>query len=64
LRPRQLLAEFHHGLYGITKVQTQSALKKLNALDYRIFSISPTGREYSFLLLQVSPTGALNDRFV
>jgi FkbM family methyltransferase len=51
LRPRQLLAEFHHGMYGITRDKTVIALRRLNAMGYRIFSISPSGREYSFLLL-------------
>jgi FkbM family methyltransferase len=50
LRPRQLLTEFHHGSYGIKIHKTASALNRLKAIGYRIFSISPSGREYSFLL--------------
>ena len=50
LRPRQLLTEFHHGLYGIKSHKTANALKRLSSIGYRIFSISPSGREYSFLL--------------
>jgi len=50
-RPRQLLTEFHHGMYGITRDKTAIALKRLNTMGYRIVSISPSGREYSFLLL-------------
>jgi FkbM family methyltransferase len=50
LRPRQLLTEFHHGMYGIKHHKTANALKSLNTMGYRIFSISPSGREYSFLL--------------
>jgi FkbM family methyltransferase len=50
VRPRQLLVEFHHGKYGIDIRNTRRALALLNAMGYRIFSISPNGREYSFLL--------------
>jgi FkbM family methyltransferase len=50
LRPRQLLTEFHHGLHGITLDKTATALQSLNNIGYRIFSISPGGREYSFVL--------------
>ena len=49
LRPRQLLTEFHHGMYGIKRHKTANALKHLSSIGYRIFSISPSGREYSFL---------------
>jgi FkbM family methyltransferase len=51
LRPRQLLTEFHHGMYGITRDKTTNALSRLSTMGYRIFSVSPSGREYSFLLL-------------
>jgi FkbM family methyltransferase len=50
LRPRQLMIEFHHGKYGIATEKTRSALSGLRRMGYRIFSISSTGREYSFLL--------------
>lgn len=50
-KPRQLLLEFHHGMYGIGTQKTRSALAQLKQLGYRIFSISATGREYSLLLL-------------
>jgi FkbM family methyltransferase len=50
VRPRQLLTEFHHGMYGIAREKTAIALKRLNTMGYRIFSISPSGREYSFIL--------------
>lgn len=51
LRPRQVLTEFHHGMYGITRGMTAIALRRLNAMGYRIFSVSPSGREYSLLLV-------------
>jgi FkbM family methyltransferase len=50
VRPRQLLTEFHHGMYGIARAKTAIALQRLNTMGYRIFSISPNGREYSFVL--------------
>lgn len=49
-KPLQLLVEFHHGMYGIAAEKTRFALAQLKRLGYCIFSISPTGREYSFLL--------------
>jgi FkbM family methyltransferase len=49
VRPRQLLVEFHHGLYGIGIQKTKSAISQLKSLGYKCFSISPTGREYSFV---------------
>jgi len=51
VRPRQLLTEFHHGMYGIAREKTAIALERLNTMGYRIFSISPNGREYSFVLV-------------
>jgi FkbM family methyltransferase len=50
IRPRQLMVEFHHDMYGITVARTRSALSGLRRMGYRIFSISPSGREYSLLL--------------
>jgi FkbM family methyltransferase len=47
--PRQVLVEFHHGMYGIELQKTKSAISQLRSLDYRCFSISPSGREYSFV---------------
>lgn len=47
--PRQLLIEFHHGMYGIPLAKTATALATLRTAGYRIFDVSPTGREISFL---------------
>jgi len=49
IRPRQLLVEFHHDMYGIAMDETRNALQILESLGYKIFSIAPTGREYSFI---------------
>jgi FkbM family methyltransferase len=45
----QLLVEFHHGVDNITAAQTKRAIKNLNQHGYRIFDVSQTGREYSFI---------------
>ena len=45
----QILVEFHHGFHGLSVHQTREAITTLNRLGYRIFSISPNGREYSFI---------------
>jgi FkbM family methyltransferase len=50
LRPRQILVEFHHGMHQITLERTRSALNTLTSIGYTCFSISQTGREYSFLI--------------
>jgi FkbM family methyltransferase len=47
--PRQLLVEFHHRFPGIGKHRTRASIKRLQAAGYRIFSISPTGREIGFV---------------
>lgn len=48
--PRQLLVEFHHRFPGIGKQRTADAIARLREYGYRIFAISETGREVSFLL--------------
>ena len=45
----QLLVEFHHGLYGYTNSDTLRSVSLLNRAGYTIYSISPTGREVSFI---------------
>lgn len=47
--PKQLLLEFHHGLYGYTISDTIKSAALLKAKGYSIFYVSPTGREYAFL---------------
>lgn len=46
---RQLLIEFHHFSQGYRSSQTRQAIDGLNRLGFRIFHISPTGLEYSFV---------------
>jgi FkbM family methyltransferase len=46
---RQLLVEFHHRFPGIGNYKTQKAIDLLESNGYRLFAISPSGEEYSFL---------------
>ena len=48
--PKQLLVEFHHRFPGIGKQRTADTISALRDLGYRIFGISETGRELSFVL--------------
>lgn len=45
----QLEVEFHHRFPGVGAPKTKSAVTMLNGHGYRIFHISDSGREYSFL---------------
>lgn len=49
LRPTQILIEFHHGRDGIAVFETTKLVAKLRKLGYRIFDVSPWGREFSFV---------------
>ena len=49
VQPRQLLVEFHHRFAGIGPARTVEAVAALERLGYRLFAISDTGRELSFL---------------
>lgn len=46
---RQVLVEFHHRFQGIEVDRTKCAIRLLNGRGYRIFSVSPSGEEYSFI---------------
>jgi FkbM family methyltransferase len=46
---KQLLIEFHHGNNNVKIEDTRKAIKKLNDYGFRIFSISSSGREISFI---------------
>lgn len=46
---KQLLIEFHHRFENIGLNKTKEAVKKLNLAGYKIFSISMSGEEYSFI---------------
>lgn len=45
----QLLIEFHHWFPAGGIASTRRAIELLNAHGFKIFAISPTGREYSFI---------------
>jgi FkbM family methyltransferase len=49
VRVRQLLVEFHHRLDGIGAARTKRAVKNLHELGFRIFAVSASGEEYSFM---------------
>ena len=45
----QVLVEFHHHLKEVPLRDTREAVAELQGAGYRIFHVSPTGREYSFI---------------
>jgi FkbM family methyltransferase len=49
IRPTQLLIEFHHGMYKSTDQDTLDAVASLEAIGYRVFFVSDSGREYGLL---------------
>ena len=46
---RQLLVEFHHRFPGVGNHKTQACIDLLESHGYRLFAISPSAEEYSFL---------------
>jgi FkbM family methyltransferase len=47
---KQILVEFHHGIYpNLALKHTKQAIESLLEKGYKIFAISPTGREYHFI---------------
>ncbi len=46
---KQILVEFHHRFKKDNCSKTHDAIKILNKNGFKIFSISPTGEEYSFI---------------
>jgi len=56
-RPRQLLVEFHHRMYGFTVAMTETAIANLRAIGYRVFWVSETGREFG-LVLDAAPSSS------
>lgn len=51
----QILVEFHHRMRGISVHETISAVHLLNRKGYRIFHISESGENYSFIRLSGEP---------
>jgi len=45
----QLLVEFHHRFSGVGVERTRRAVARLNQSGYRIFAVSESGEEYSFI---------------
>ncbi len=50
IRPKQLLIEFHHRFPNIGVKKTKKAIKAIKAMGYKLFYISPSKEEYSFIL--------------
>ena len=46
---RQLLVEFHHRFPGVGDDKTKRAIDLLESSGYRLFAISPSAEEYSFI---------------
>jgi FkbM family methyltransferase len=46
---RQLLVEFHHRFEGVGDDKTKAAIELLESSGYRLFAISRSAEEYSFL---------------
>jgi FkbM family methyltransferase len=49
VQPVQLLVEFHHRFPGIGPAKTVAAVDALRRIGYRLFAVSETGRELSFI---------------
>lgn len=49
VKPNQLLVEFHHRFPSIGLEKTADIIRRLQKAGYKIFAISETGREVSFL---------------
>lgn len=45
----QILVEFHHRFYERGAAKTRDIIRRLNSRGYRIFWVSDSGEEYSFL---------------
>ncbi len=46
---KQLLIEFHHVFPNVGLSKTKDSISKLNLAGYKIFAISDSGQEYSFI---------------
>ena len=46
---KQILVEFHHRFPAIGIAKSKIAINKLNLAGYKIFHVSVTGEEYSFI---------------
>lgn len=50
IRPVQFLVEFHHWFQGVGVSKTKRALKRLREMGYKLYSVSDSGHECSFIL--------------
>jgi FkbM family methyltransferase len=49
IRPKYILVEFHHTLYGIKREKTKALVRQLKEYHYKIYWISEVGLEYGFV---------------
>lgn len=49
IRPQQILVEFHHRFTGVGIKKTKEAIERINAMGYRLFSVSATNEEFCFI---------------
>ena len=50
IRPKQLLIEFHHRFPNVGIGETIKAIRMIKKMGYGLFSVSPSGEEFSFIL--------------
>ncbi len=50
IRPKQLLVEFHHRFKNIGAKETKDAVEIIRKMGYKLFFISKSGEELSFIL--------------
>jgi FkbM family methyltransferase len=49
IRPKQILVEYHHRFPGVGIKKTKESIERLRSMGYRLFSISATNEEFSFI---------------
>lgn len=49
MRPQQFLVEFHHRFPGVGVNKTREAIERLRSMGYRLFAVSDTNEEFSFI---------------
>ena len=49
IKPAQVLVEFHHRFKGVGVKRTIAAVNKMREMGYKVFYISKTGEEISFI---------------
>jgi hypothetical protein len=46
---QQLLVEFHHRFKNFSYAMTADMIRELNAVGFKLYFVSPSGEEFSFL---------------